>query len=648
MLALSRILGGVALLVIGLAGKTGPALAQSGPTGVAPLRSSLQSNAFDALRAAAVSRGSLPVLVTYAETPASGKQSPMEREESIREDRERLLASLPGIRERRGFRRLPVAALEVDAAGIDALRASPLVMSIQEDAIYEPLLDQSVPTIGADKAWDMGGSGVGQVVAVIDTGVDSSHPFLAGKVVAEACFSTGYASATSSFASVSLCADGTDEQIGAGAASNCDASIAGCDHGTRVAGIVAGRGELFSGVARDAELLAIQVFSRFENYCGAEPCVRSWVSDQIAALEHVYDLSDTLPIAAVNLSLGGGHYTSEESCDLLNPAMKSAIDMLAQKGIAVVAASGNSGMSDGMVAPACVSSSVSVGATSLIDGVSIFSSSASFLDLLAPGENITTSTPGGGFASGNGTSFAAPHVAGAWAILKGREPEAPIDQILANLAETGVPVLDDRNEVTTARVRVDRALESTILPVELVSFDARVHDGDVVLAWETLSEVNNAGFEVQYAAGDRFEVIGFVAGGGTRSGLKAYSHRVTTLPPGRHRFRLKQIDFDGFMTYSPEVVVRLGLDQPFHLSPSYPNPFNPQTQFTLTVATPQHVRLAVYNVIGQQIALLEDAVLDGERAYRYTFDAGELPNGLYIIRAIGETFTATKTAMLAK
>ncbi|MEZ4703536.1 MAG: S8 family serine peptidase [Rhodothermales bacterium] len=394
MRALRRPLSSAALLVLLASAITAPVFAQ---TGMAPERTRLQANAFDEVLSMAHSRGRLPVLVTLADPVDAGKRTAAQREARYVELRRSVLASLgAGAREVRAFRHLPVMAVEVDAQAIEALRASPHVASIQEDALYAPLLDQSVPMIGADRAWEMGGSGAGEIVAVIDTGVDASHPFLAGKVVAEACFSTSYESAASDFVSVSLCGDGTDEQIGEGAAANCDPSIAGCDHGTRVAGIVAGRGDYFSGVARDAELLAIQVFSRFDNYCGADPCVRSWVSDQIAALEYVYDLSDTERIAAVNLSLGGGHYTSEESCDELNPAMKSAIDLLWQKGIAVVAASGNSGMSDGLVAPACVSTSVSVGATSLGDAVALFSSSAPFLDLLAPGESITSSVPGGG------------------------------------------------------------------------------------------------------------------------------------------------------------------------------------------------------------------------------------------------------------
>src|SRR5204862_771645 len=110
-----------------------------------------------------------------------------------------------------------------------------------------PTLAQSVPLVQGDQAWSAGYDGTGRVVAIVDTGVDKSHPFLLNKVVAEACFSSFAAGH-----STSLCPNGQSQQIGVGAGVPCGPLNLGCWHGTHVAGIAAGNGDqagqTFSGV----------------------------------------------------------------------------------------------------------------------------------------------------------------------------------------------------------------------------------------------------------------------------------------------------------------------------------------------------------------------------------------------------------------
>jgi len=102
-----------------------------------------------------------------------------------------------------------------------------------------------------------------------------------------------------------------------------------------------------------------------------------------------------------------------------------------------------------------------VGSTTDADAISSFSNVADFLDLLAPGSLITSSVPGGGLGTWNGTSMATPHVAGAWAVLKQESPLADVDTVLAALRDTGASVDDDRSNGTVVdmrRINLDLAL----------------------------------------------------------------------------------------------------------------------------------------------------------------------------------------------
>jgi subtilisin family serine protease len=337
----------------------------------------------------------------------------------------------------RQFRIAPVVAVEVDQTAFAQLASNPLVAQLQEDKPIPPLLIDSVPLIQADEAWALGYAGSGQAIAILDTGVDTAHEFLAGKVVGEACFST-----TDAFwGSTTACPNGQPSQAGSGAGVNCDLAFYGCDHGTHVAGIAAGDGPTMSGVARGASLLAVQVFSYFdEATCGGFPCVLSFTSDQISALEWVYEQAADLDIASVNMSLGGDVFS--DPCD--THPLKFYVDQLQAVGVATVIAAGNSGYVDAISEPGCISSAVTVGSTTKGDVVSTFSNVAYFLDLLAPGSSILSSVPGDFYDSFSGTSMAAPHVAGAWAVLKSKNPGASVDQVLTALAATGVLIDDTR------------------------------------------------------------------------------------------------------------------------------------------------------------------------------------------------------------
>jgi len=374
----------------------------------------------------------------------------------------------------RRFETIPVVVLEVDAEGLRALKDNPEVVSIREDRLIPPALADSVAHIDADLAWAMGYSGSGQVVAILDTGVQTTHPAFSGRIVDEACFSTTYAAHRArSLCPAGVNPGGSDSQVGRGAGVNCDPAIYGCNHGTHVAGIAAGNGGGVVGVARDAGVLPVQVFSEFSgticmNYArSAAPCVLSYISDVLAAMEHIYSLRDSYSIAAVNMSMGGGRFSA--TCDDAETEMKAIIDNLASAGIAVVVSSGNNSYTNALGSPACISSAVSVGSSSLADAVSTFSNVAGFLDFLAPGQSILSAVPGNGMETMSGTSMAAPHVTGAWALLKSAVPGSTFDQVYQALAMTGVLIKDTRSGATAAgipRVDVDNAIAYLMHTIE--------------------------------------------------------------------------------------------------------------------------------------------------------------------------------------
>lgn len=359
------------------------------------------------------------------------------------------------------FRHTPAMALSVDAQHLRALRRVSTVKAVYKDEKRRAFLSESVPAIGGPAAWSSGADGRGQAVAVIDTGVDSRHPFFNGRVVGEACFSTTGVDGPDFIQS--LCAGKVRKKTGPGAARPCRDE---CEHGTHVAGIAAGKGRSFSGVAPGASLLAVQVFSRIEGpSCFPElTCLSALDSDVIQALEWVYDQRRLHSIAAVNLSLGGGKF--DAACDD-QAAYTDIIGKLFDAGVAPVIASGNEGFSDGIALPACVSKAIAVGATDPADHVAGFSNSATYLDLLAPGtgrprgersQGIKSSVTGGGYAGMQGTSMASPHVAGAFAVLRSAVPEAGLEQMLQALQESGVKVRDTRNGLYKSRISLNDAV----------------------------------------------------------------------------------------------------------------------------------------------------------------------------------------------
>ncbi|MDP6875055.1 MAG: S8 family serine peptidase [Alphaproteobacteria bacterium] len=354
----------------------------------------------------------------------------------------------------------PAMAMTVDAVRLNTLLEGKAVAQVYEDRLLPPRLQRSVPLIGLDLPRAPTRTGAGTAVAIIDSGVDGEHPFLRDKVVAEACFSSEVQ--VGGMNARSACPNGARQEIGPDAGRPCDPAY-GCDHGTHVAGIVAGGNSEMTGVALQAAIVAVQVSSLVEApMCGR--CAVPFTSDILRGLEWVYRNREQYGIAAVNLSLGSGRYHGV--CDSNSPFTR-IFALLSRAGVAPVVAAGNDGFADALSSPACVSHAISVGATSYRDNVAAFSNSAGFLDFLAPGateqavgsdKGILSAVPGREFRRFQGTSMAAPHVAGAFAILKAAVPNASLAQMRDALRQTGRMVADPRNGITLPRIQLDRAI----------------------------------------------------------------------------------------------------------------------------------------------------------------------------------------------
>lgn len=304
------------------------------------------------------------------------------------------------------------------------------------DGVRKASLDKSVPQIGADKAWAAGYDGKGVKIAVLDTGVDATHPDLKGQVVAEKNFSAA--------------ADAVDRY----------------GHGTHVASIAAGTGAKsagkYKGVAPGAKLLNGKVLG--DDGSGDDSGILAgmdWAVEQGADV--------------VNLSLGGGD-TPE-----IDPLEAQVNKLSKEKGVLFAVAAGNDGAEETIGSPGSAETALTVGAVDDADKLADFSSMGPGLDgqikpdVTAPGVDITAaSAPGSviakevgekpaGYVSISGTSMATPHVAGAAAILKQQHPDWTYTQLKGALTSSAKGGKYTPSQQGSGRIQVDKAIKQTVV-----------------------------------------------------------------------------------------------------------------------------------------------------------------------------------------
>lgn len=398
---------------------------------------------------------------------------------------------------------IPYVALQVNKQTLQALMSSPDVVSIRESGESQLQLSDSTALVNANPVWNLGYEGQGQTVAVLDTGFLTSHPMLNGKVVAEACFSSSNATRTS------LCSTpGAQTQVGLGSAdiTRCVQQNSGdnCQHGTHVAAIAVGNGPNLDGVARASNLIPITVF-RYTTGCVVNPpagvlnCINVADIDLISALQYIYSIRNQYQIASVNISIGGQLFPN--SCDTNFPETKLAIDLLWGAGIPTIIAAGNNRNASQVSYPGCISTAVTIGASNKNDTMwddpvlnTGSNNHPTMVDLVAPGTGFLppAGQPYQGIESASfnvsgppialnpttvtmsGTSMAAPHVAGAWAVLKSFVPDADPQEILN--------ALTDLTNVLMPRIQETRQGQNYPKP--------RL---DILVAYNTLSAARNNG-----------------------------------------------------------------------------------------------------------------------------------------------------------
>lgn len=346
---------------------------------------------------------------------------------SLRQKVEKSIATRSDIESIANYKHMPMSHKRIySVAAMDALLSQPGIKAVYQNGQIKKALVQSLALINQPEVAYVGEKGQNTSVVVIDDGIDLTNP------------------------AFTLCSSPTDPTENCNVAMSLDmVSNPGydSDHGTNIAAIVL-------GVAPNTKITAINIFD--DNGEGLQ-------SDVIAAINWAIDNASTYHIVAINISLSDNSLNSG-SC--ANNWASTAINRAAASGISVVVSAGNNGYTSGLGSPACAPDAISVGAvydsnvgargylsarcrdlTTKADQVACFSNSASNLTLLAPGSIISAA----GYQM-SGTSQAAPHVAGAVAVLRSTYPNESIAQIQARMTNTGVPIKDTRNNITTPRL----------------------------------------------------------------------------------------------------------------------------------------------------------------------------------------------------
>ncbi|HNW43646.1 MAG TPA: S8 family peptidase [Elusimicrobiales bacterium] len=324
--------------------------------------------------------------------------------------------SAAGFTVRNYFAGLDWAAVELPrglsvAGGLALLKNIPVVAEAAPDRVFRPTRTSSDPFLGtqyalsriqAFGAWEYGTGSDDVVIAVIDTGIDGSHPELSGKL----------AGTSKAFDPGNVAPPAADQP-----------PTPACNHATRAAGAAAASSNNsvgIAGVSWGAKLLSLKVFAYADcNPACSQSSCGTTETTIAAAIDEARSQQPALGKVVINMSLGAGGACS----GVLQTAVSNAV---ANGKVLLFAASGNAG-SGSVDSPANCTGVVAVGATDNADSLASFSNAGTVMltrGLTAPGVEVYTTDVGGAYASATGTSFAAPLAAGLAALLWSAKPAA--------------------------------------------------------------------------------------------------------------------------------------------------------------------------------------------------------------------------------
>lgn len=189
-----------------------------------------------------------------------------------------------------------------------------------------------------------------------------------------------------------------------------------------------------------------------------------------------------------------------------------------------------------------------------------------------------------------------------------------------------------------------------ILPVELVAFSGKVVGKNVILNWETATELNNYGFDIERSVtNDNWVNIGFVPGSGNSNSYKHYNFVDSDIQSGNYVYRLKQIDNDGIFEYSTAIEIFVSDPDNFVLYQNSPNPFNPSTMIRYELPVDGFVSLKVFDVLGNEVAtLVNEDKTAGVYELQFSISNLQLGSGVYFYRVQVGNFIDTKKMILMK
>ena len=253
--------------------------------------------------------------------------------------------------------------------------------------------------------------------------------------------------------------------------------------------------------------------------------------------------------------------------------------------------------------------------------------------------------------------YAGQTIDGPWLLLGTGNGTTQFDLAASGLAHAQfIRILDDGDGtavVPNAGFDLDAIEATAVIPVELVSFTAESEGDEVVLKWQTASETNNMGFEVEKSEKSNvigqtdWNKVGFVDGFGTTTERTNYIFKEKISKPGIYLYRLKQIDFDGTVAYSPEVEIDVTGPREYALYQNYPNPFNPTTTIKFALPVKTNLVIAVYNSIAEKVSELFKGELD-EGYHEVEFNAASLSSGIYFYRFESDSYVDVKKMILLK